>query len=218
MRGAYHMPDCPGPVAAADDPRVARLRRAGRWAFAQHPASGCVAYPAEDERFDPAAHGEPETLADGLVWLPPRVAPSLHDLARASMPQPATTVELRRQGRVSIPLGVGPVYGCGPRRGEPSSEFGELVLAVDQRLSETGEHPPEDLDEDLRRWTAADEARLERLCFLALQAGYELTEELFARIAPYDADEIAVIWEGILGIDPKAAAGATATAPPSPPA
>lgn len=203
--GAYHLPTATK-TDALDDRRVARLRAAWpSWESRTHPLGGALLVPSGSARgaLDLSRPGVP--CDDGMNWHPPQVMPTLYDLAREEMPQPSVVIRLRRIGDVSLPLGVGPVYGAGPKRGKPSSPFGLLAFDLFARGNE-----PDHV------WTADDERDVERLLFLAFQQGYSLTEELFAELAPYDLDEINPILQGIWGCDPKASASDGPTSPPSP--
>ncbi len=210
MLGAYHLPTAGSPVAAMDDQRIARLKAAWpRWRAGRHPSGGCLVAPvglSEEVRLDPAAYDADEPCADGLVWLPPKVTPTLYDLAREDPPRETATVRLRRVGPVTVPLGLGPCFGLGPRRGQPSSEFGTLAHTLRRRARDT-EHV----------WTDDDEVETERLVFLAFQFGYCVTWEIWCRLAPYDLDEVSPILDGIWGLDPKASRDVGPTSPPSPP-
>lgn len=205
MLGAYHLPDV-GKLAVVDDPRFARLCTAWpAWEFRTHPAGGTLIVPQGMATIIDL-HGPVIDCADGLRWHPPTTMPTLHDLARDEMPQPAARVTLRRCGLVSVPLGVGPVYGAGPRKGQPSSEFGRLARDLYRRAIDQA-HP----------WTDREDRDTERVCFLALQAGYHLSDELFGELAPYDQDETELLIAAVWGSDPKASASDGTTSPPSPP-
>lgn len=202
--GGYHMPGA-GKMNAGQDPRMARLRAACKgWEYRSHPDGGVLLIP-KGSGLSLADLGAPVDCADGLRWHPPRTLPTLHDLAREEMPQPATTVTLRRCGTVSVPLGVGPVYGSGPKKGRPSSEFGHLAQSLFQRAQDRS-----------HEWDDQDISDTERLIYLALVFGYALTDELWAELAPYDADEAEPILGAIWGVDPKASASDGRTSPPSP--
>lgn len=204
MLGCYHMPNV-APMAAGNDPRMARLRAAfPTWEYRRHPDGGTLIVP-KDAGTSLAGCGPAVECHDGLRWHPPIVMPSLHDLARDDMPQPSTRVKLRRCGTISVPLGVGPVYGVGPKRGQPSSTFGRLAFDMFNRTKDAD-----------RTWSNEDDNDAERLLMLAIQSGYHLTEELFEEIAPYDQDEAAQILHVIWGNDPKASASDGPTSPPSP--
>jgi hypothetical protein len=210
MLGAYHLPDAGSPLAAMGDRRQARLRAAWpRWKAGRHPKGGSIVVPiglSEADTMNPADYGAPEPCSDGLVWLPPRVMPTLYDLAREDPPRETATIRLRRVGPVTVPLGMGPCFGLGPHRGKPSSEFG--TLAHEQyRRARDAEYV----------WTDEDEAAVERLVFLAFQFGYCVTWEIWCRLAPYDLDEVAPILDGIWGLDPKASRDVGPTSPPSRP-
>jgi hypothetical protein len=201
MLGAYYFPKI-SPISTSDDPRMARLRRAwNAWEYIGQDGGTLV----RPKGIGASMHFSAHDTVDGLQWYPPDQFPSLYDLARADMPQPATRVHLRRIGPVSVPLGIGPVFGAGSKRGQPSSPLG--ILAAELFTSASDKE---------RAWTTADEKKVEQLLFFALQAGYHLTEELFAELAPYDLDEIPVLLGCIWGNDPKASASDGPTSPPSP--
>jgi hypothetical protein len=185
---------------------MARLRAAWpSWQFRKHPDGGTLAVP----KGGPAAlgdYGPPRDCGEGMSWLPPREMPSFYDLAREVEPSPATRVTLRRVGPVSVPLGLGPVFGAGPKRGRPSSEYGLLARDLHQRASD----PEHD-------WGVDDELDVERLLFTALRCGYHLTWELFGELAPYDLDEVGEILGAIWGSHPKPSGSAGSTSPQSPP-
>lgn len=204
MLGAYHMPGL-AKLQAADDPRMRRLIAAWPvWEYRTHPAGGALAVPKGlTNPIDLA--GPVVECPDGLRWHPPTTMPTLHDLAREDMPQPAVRIRLRRMGQVSVPLGVGPVYGAGPRKGQPSSELGRLARDLYHRAIDR-EH----------EWSDQDDRDTERVCFLSIQAGYSVTEELFGELAPYDQDELSVMIAAVWGCDPKASASDGTTSPPSP--
>lgn len=203
MLGAYFIPDA-APLTASADPRLARLRAAWpKWRYQATPG-GVLAFPlGTDDHLDSC--GERVTCADGLGWHAPLTPPAFYDLAREDIPAPSVHVHLRRIGNVSVPLGVGPVFGAGPKRGQPSSEFGKLAFDLHARSSVKD-----------RKWTDEDEADVERLLFLALRHCYHITEEVFNECPPYDADEISPILQAIWGSDPKASASAEPTSPPPP--
>lgn len=204
MLGVYHLPKVLR-ADAKDHPALARLRTAWKaWGYHSHPDGGTLLIP-KGSGLTLANCRPAVACADVLRWHAPLTLPTLHDLAREDMPQPSARVELRRCGTVSVPLGVGPVYGAGPRRGEASSAFGQLANSLYQRAI--------DKDHD---WSDAEDRDMERLMFLALQAGYSLTEELFGELAPYDTDEVELILAAIWGRDPKASASDGPTSPPSP--
>jgi len=206
MLGTYHVTDAGGPMAVHDDPRVARLKAAyPRWAASRAPAGGVYLSP----------HGQPPQVTvsdpvicdDGLEWYAPTALPQLYDLARDQIPQPSADVDLRRVGRVSLPLGVGPAYAIGPRRGQPSSEYGQAVEQLWQRHQA-----------DSDAWTSDDDDHTERVIWLAAAQCYHLTWELWCALCPYDLDETSLILGAIFGLDPKAERGDGATSQPSPPA
>lgn len=203
MLGLYRIPG-QAQMAASDDPRMARLRAAWpAWDFRRHPDGGTLAVPRGSSP-DLRACGPVRTYVDGLLWHPPAALPTIQDLARAEEVKPSVRLRLRRAGTVSVPLGVGPVYGAGPKRGQPSSEFGILARDLHQRST----------DKD-RTWTNEDEADVERLLFLAFRCSYHVTEELFGEVAPYDLDEINELIGVIWGNDPKASQRDGTTSPPS---
>jgi hypothetical protein len=203
--GAYHMPDR-SPLAASDDPRMRRLRAAWpSWQFRAHPQGGTLCHVKGGPGMV-SDYAAARDCGDGMRWLPPQTMPTLYDLAREVQPQPATRVLLRRIGEISIPLGTGPVYGAGPRRGRPSSEFGALASDLYRRS----------VDTDLP-WTDADELDVERLLFLAIRFGYCLTWELFGELAPYDLDEVSEILSAIWGSHPKPLGSDGSTSQQSPP-
>jgi|GEM_PF-4723480 len=206
MLGIYHLPD-QGKLAAGDDPRMARLRSAWpEWEYRSHPAGGTLLLPkGSGLTLDQCR--PPVPCSDGLRWHAPLTLPTLHDLARDEIPQPSARVTLRRTGTVSLPLGVGPVYGSGRRKGQASSAFGILHNDLYNRAH--------DLE---RAWTDDDERDVAVMLFLALQSGYHLTEELYEELSPYDADEMKLMMLAIWGSDPKAWASDVRTSPPSPPA
>lgn len=205
MIGAYHMPDR-GKLQVVSDPRFQRLLATWpAWEFRTHPAGGSLLLPKGIDNSGIDLHAPVITCDDGLRWHPPATMPTLHDLARDEMPQPATRITLRRIGQVSVPLGVGPVYGAGRRKGQPSSELGRLAHDLYQRA----------IDKE-REWTQREVDDTERVCFLALRAGYHLSEELFGELSPYDTDETELIVAAVWGSDPKASASDGPTSPPSP--
>lgn len=192
------------PLAAGDDPRMKRLRLAWpSWRYVKHGYGTLLVPKGTDDALEQC--GDAVDCFDGLRWHPPQELPTLHDLARDEMPQPSVRFTLRRFGTVSVPLGIGPVYGSGRRRGQPSSEFGRLTFDLFGRANDR-----------TREWTDADERDVERLLMLALQAGYCLTEELYGELSPYDADETEPLLNVIWGSDPKASASDGRTSPPSP--
>lgn len=203
MLGAYHLPGL-GKLQAGDDPRLGRLRAAWpAWEYRTHPKGGTLLLPKGDTNAVDLVAGV--KCADGLIWHPPATTPTLHDLAREEIPQPSARITLRRVGPVSIPLGVGPVFGAGPKRGQPSSDFGRLAHDLFARARRPADE-----------WTTTDDRDLERMLFLALQSAYHLTDELFGELAPYDLDEVDSLISAIWGRDPKASASDGATSPPSP--
>lgn len=205
MLGAYHMVGV-APLAAGQDPRMARLRAACKaWEYRRHPAGGTLLIPKDSgTRLDACVAAV--DCFDGLRWHAPAVMPTLHDLAREDMPQPSTRIELRRPGTISVPLGVGPVFGSGPRKGQPSSAMGRLAHDLYARAVDKSHD-----------WTTKDASDTERLIFLAIQAGYSITEELFGELSPYDEDEAELLVAAVWGTDPKALASDGRTSPPSPP-
>lgn len=208
MLGLYRIPD-KAQLAASDDPRVARLRAAWpTWDFRRHPEGGTLAVP-RGQSPDLRICGPVRTCVDGLFWHPPATLPTLHDLARDEEVKPSVRLRLRRTGTISIPLGVGPCYGAGPKRGQPSSEFGILARRLHHRAEEA------EKNKDTDPWNAQDEVEVERLLFLGFRCSYHLTEELFGDICPYDLDEISDVIGVIWGNDPKASKRDGTTSPPS---
>ncbi|HEX3134087.1 MAG TPA: hypothetical protein VHX44_10960 [Planctomycetota bacterium] len=192
------------PLKAGDDPRMKRLRAAWPvWKYLRNDHGTLLVPKGTDDALDDC--GDPIDCFDGLRWHPPKELPTLQDLAREEMPQPSVRFKLRRFGTVSVPLGVGPVYGSGRKRGQPSSELGRLTFDLFARGQDKA-----------REWTDADERDVERLLMLAFQAGYSLTDELFTELSPYDADEAEPLLNTIWGSDPKALASDGPTSPPSP--
>ena len=210
MLGAYHIREAGTAVAAMSDPRLRRLKAAWpNWKAGVHPSGGCIVAPAglPGGSLDVATYDQAtESCTDGLIWLPPSEPPTLYDLARDDPPREITVVRLRRVGPVNVPIGLGPMFGLGPKRGQPSSEFGTLAHDLRRRAKD-----PEHV------WDTADELAVERLLFLGLQLSYSLTWEIWCRIAPYDLDEVGVIIDAIWGLDPKALPGVAPTSVPSPP-
>jgi len=215
MRLGAYLVDAPATPAVLDDPRLGRLRSAWpAWAVAGTVDGRALVIPAGEGcpvSFDRDDYGEAVEGLDGLLYLPPDPLPELYDLAREDMPQPAARVSLRRvasggPGEISIPLGLGPVYGVGPRQGEPSSTYGRLAWDLWSRVEEL----PTDDDGNVQ----LSEELLEDMRHLAHQAveqGYHVTWELWWQLAVYDADELSKITDVIWGADPKAAPGDATT-------
>lgn len=207
MIGAYIIPIQAGLRDADRDPRTARLRAAWpRWRFGRC-ADGIIAAPfglGDACHLSVSAYGPARTCADGLIWLPPVALPSLYDLAREEIPAEVTEIRLRRLGLASVPLGLGPVYGVGPKRGSPSSEYGALAAAL-YRIA----------NDKAYVWGDDEEREVERLIFLGFRLCYHLTREIWDELAPYDLDEVGDILQCAWGSHPKASSDGGSSSPPS---
>ena len=183
MLGAYLIRGASSALEASEDPRLPRLRAAWRlWSYTRTEGGVLCVQAGAPVPQTVDGYGPARPCENGLDWLPPKTLPALYDLAREDPPGESTEVVLRRIGPVTIPLGLGPIYGAGRKRGLPSSEYGRHAADLHRRAVDKA-----------HAWCAADELDTERLLFLALRQGYHLTWEIFGELAPYDLDEVSEI-------------------------
>jgi hypothetical protein len=153
------------------------------------------------------------TEGDPAHFLPPLDLPWVVDTAawrellRAAHP-PATCVDLLSGHTISLALGLAApssvIVGGGTGRiGEPITELGQLAWQTydEYQAAQRGE----------AELPADDTGRLAWLCFLAVQAIYHLTTDMFNASAIITTADLYPALTAIWGGDPKALPAADAT-------
>lgn len=190
------------PAVAASEAKehalFAEIQHAGPWQYTTHPHGGAV---ASWTAFDAEAFAAPQEIAPGVFYLPPKMLPSIYDLAR---PERGEGVEITLACGVQLTIPVAVIAHRqlrvgrrGERFGNPVTEYGRIACLLKERARTEAGIP-------------YDDASLLLLMTLAISQRYRITSELLddlAILAVEDIDPLlGVIWTG----DPKALAPASA--------
>lgn len=207
---AYVVPGA-SPLSVLEDARVTRLLSAGPWMAQMHPQGSMIVPKTENGMLvHPSELGEPRTLPDGLIYLPPKKLPPLDSLMLASMRNrdEATDIRLLREEE-GLVVRIVPAYAS-PRKilednrtGGFSTRYGRLAREVLEIAS--AQKPYAEYREKF--W---------EVCRLAIMHVYpRVTRELITEYGLLDEDSVFDIWGGIVHVpkELKPAEGASSASP-----